>query len=245
MKTYNQSARKMKIAGSALLVTGAIFDLLFMLAKVGGVFVSPTAFVIASAFLISGVRALALVKAAQTKLAAGSRPQEAGAASAETGASIPMPPQMTALIDAELARQRRVILWIGGGFVAVFLLGGVSVHAALPGPDGAVASELVSSIGLFGAALIGVLWMVFGQRTLRRDRSSGSYCRSAGAITVAAVPGGYLLRVGEQVLLTNNHRAMKVLRSMPAATVDYSPHAHIIFQVYDAFGHSVYRFGDS
>ncbi|HZU28188.1 MAG TPA: hypothetical protein VFA04_21845 [Bryobacteraceae bacterium] len=152
-----------------------------------------------------------------------------------------MSPQPTALIHSELARRRRVNLYVAGGFTALFLLGGAALNASLPGSDGAFAFELLAGLGLVGAALIAGFWLVFGERALPLNAPR---THSADRRDRSPYHGGRRLFAprGEQVLLVDNRRTIKALRSLPAATIDNSPRAHILFDIRDPFGNSVYRF---
>lgn len=243
MNKHTSNTRKTSIVGWMLIVTGVISEVLFALARLGGASVSPGVSAVAAMFITCGCKTLAVARAARTKAATGAPQPATRTVSAETNASVPMPPQMTALIHGELARQRRMILWIAGGFVALFLLGGAAINAGLSGPDGAFVFALMAALGLFSAAVIGGLWLALGERTLRRDAASGTFCRATGGVTIATVPGGHLLRVGEQVLLVKDRQAIKALRRLAVATIDYSRQAHIVFEVRDPYGDCVYRFG--
>ena len=233
----------MKIIGVLLLVLGVVFELLFILAKIGGGSIPPVAFTIAAALIAAGWKCLVIRRAASAHGKSG-LPVRAGALDPNTapaGAVLPVTPKMAAFLDAQFARGRRIMFRIGGGLATAFLAGGIAIDATIRSDSGVHAFPVLATCGVVGAGIILAIWIFFGERLARHDRKAGSYLRSTGSVRIIAVPAGNLVQVGDQAFFVNEGPAVKLLRSLPAATVDHSPHAHVIFAVRDFAGNPVYQ----
>lgn len=219
----------MKIVGIILLVLGVTFELLFIM--IGRASVPPSALAIAAAMIAAGWKCLAVAKAASSA--------SLDPACSPTSA-LPLTPEMAAYLDAYRARGRRIVFRIAGGLFGACLAGGIVIDATVLRESAVHALPILAILGIAGAAIVWLVWLSLGERLARRDRRSGSYLRSTGTVTIRAVPGGNLVRVGDHAFVLDECPAAKLLRSLPAATVDHSPHAHVVFAVRDFSGNTLY-----
>ena len=98
---------------------------------------------------------------------------------------------------------------------------------------------MLAATGLFFGLVVGGIHVFQRERPVRRDLRDSTYLRTSGPVQVVSLYGGSLLRLEDRAFLADPPPA-KVLRNLTWATVDYSRHAHVIFEIRDQSGQVVY-----
>ena len=158
----------------------------------------------------------------------------------------PAPGGASALIAAQISARRRWMLFfiiVGPAMmslVAVFARGSVRDTGLL---------LLLLAIGIGFAILATAIWLFTVERPARRDQAEAVVCRSRGPVDLAriAYSNGWVVRIGDAAFIKygrytqEDWAALRALRHVRESTVDYAPHSHVIFEVRDASGKSLYR----
>jgi len=237
----------MRIFGYVLLFVGIVFELLLVLARLGGGKVSPTAFAVVAILILSSWRLRAYGRPI-AKRGPSSDPSTVakpgpGPELASPTTKLPFTPAVSAVVAQEIARSRRimVIMILGGMSLVLLLAGSIGLAVSSPLEFLAGGSFFSLALGLF----VGGIWILAGARPLRRDLRESTYLRASGPVQLVCVFGGaHLLRLADRAFIPSGCRPMALaaaFRHLTWATVDYSNHSHLIFEVRDHSGRSVYR----
>jgi hypothetical protein len=236
--------KTVRITGYVLLVLGIIFELLFVLAALGGGKISPSAYVIAAILIIMGWRMKAYGKGISTRPTPAS---PSGAAIAEASSVTPSPtvelaltPAVVGLITRETARSRRIMTIVVVVGVVVFLAIGEGIDLAVSSPGNMKAFPMMAIVGLAFGLIVGGIWFATLERPVRRDLRESTYLRTSGPIQIVPMFGGNMLRLADRAFLMNGRSAAAELAKLNWATVDYSKHAHVILGASDQSGNAVY-----
>ena len=123
--------------------------------------------------------------------------------------------------------------------LAFFLLLGEGIDLAVSSPSGFKALPFMAGAALLFGLIVGVIWIFTRERPIRKDLRDSSYLRTTGPVQVVPVYGGWLLRLSDRAFLIDA-RPAKVLANLTSASVDYSRHAHIVFEIRNDSGQIVY-----
>ena len=152
---------------------------------------------------------------------------------------LPITPAISAGVAAQIARGRRTIKIVIFSGMAFFLLLGGGVDLAVPSPSGVKVFPYLAAVSLGYGLFIGGVWLI-ASRLLRRDLVAFTYFRTVGPVELVRLHGGYLLRLADRAFTLNAQAPVAALRNLTWATVDHSLHAHVIFEVRDRSGRTVY-----
>lgn len=147
---------------------------------------------------------------------------------------IPLTPAMHRVIAAEGRQFRRKLLLISSCVIAVLLLFGVLIEALF----------LMTSVsGALAVILLGAgMWT---NRKANQDLRESHYLNTTGPLSITEVSlggestGAYQMRLGDRSFMLGSTGAQ--IPSLRWASVDYTKHVNLIFEVRDADGRSVYR----
>jgi len=153
---------------------------------------------------------------------------------------LPVTPTVSAVMAREMARRWRITRIVILCSMSFFLLVGGGVGLAVSSPSGVKMFPYLAAASLAFGLFIGGIWML-ASRPLRRDLAGFTYLRTSGPVQLVGLYGGYLLRLADRAFGLNAQEVVAALRNLTWASVDYSPHAHVIFEVRDRSGRSVYR----
>jgi hypothetical protein len=232
----------MRIFGWILMIAGVVFELLFVLARAGGGRISPTAFIIPAMIFIVGMRLRTYgkgIKQQQSPSSTGDASNAATPPSQSPTTELAITPAVSAVIMRQSARSRRVMTITIGCGLAFFLLLGEGIDLAVSSPSGLKALPFTAGAGLLFGLIVGGIWIFTRERPIRKDLRDLTYLRTSGPVQVVPIYGGWLLRLSDRAFLTDV-RPAKVLKTLTWATVDYSRHAHIIFEIRNDSGQIVY-----
>ncbi len=231
----------MRLFGWVLLIVGIIFEGLFIMAELGGGNIEATPFFVAGMMIVMGWRLKTYGKGL-VRLEPALPTEGAGTLVAQSPTTeMPFTPEAAATIARLTARSRRTIFIVIGCGVAFFLLlgEGIDLGVSSPSPDSLNALHLMGAAALIFALIVGGIYYFTVERLVRKDLADSSYLRTSGPVQVVSVYGGSLLRLTDRAFLTSG-RPVRVLRNLDWATVDYSRHAHLIFEIRDKTGKAVY-----
>jgi hypothetical protein len=242
----------MRIMGYVVLVLGILFALLFGLAELGGAHLGIVPFYVSFILVMIGAglarSGKGIVRAKPTPTAQHAGAQTAPAqgqpvAPAREFATVELPltPEVAAVIADQSARKKRILLYIVGGFLGLFVGLGVVIDVTdnTPG-EGLTFLLAFGGIGVVTAVLIyGISWLTT-LKPVRRDLGGTTYLRTTGPVSVQAMGAGGMLRLADRAFLMNGRGGMKELSILSWAIVDYSPHGHVILAAWDSQGRRVY-----
>ena len=158
----------------------------------------------------------------------------------------PAPSGASAFIAAQVSARRRWMLFfilvgpVTMSLVAVFTRSSVRDTGLLP---------ILSAIGIGFAILAGAVWFFTVERPAERDQTEPLVCLSSGPVDLAriAYSNGWVVRIGDAAFVKygrythEDWAGLRALTHVREGTVDYAPHSHVIFEVRDASGKSLYR----
>ncbi len=245
----------MRILGYILLIVGILFLVLFGLAEAGGGHLGFIPFY-ASFFLIISGGTLATKGKGIVQAKPSAAPLQAGAQTAPVQApgrpvaasgefatvDLPLTPEVAAVLADQGASKKRILLYIVGGFLVLFVGLGVvlDVTDKTPG-EGRTFLMILGGIGVAMAVLIyGISWLT-SLKPIRRDLNGTTYLRTTGPVSVEAMRSGGMLRLADRAFLMNGRGGMKELSVLGWGTVDYSPHGHVILGAWNREGQCVYH----
>jgi hypothetical protein len=239
----------MRLLGFVLLILGIIFALLFVLAWLGGGKNLHSGFVITAILITMGWRLYTsgtgfAQRQASAAPAAHAHLEPVPAPQSPT-VELPCPAAVSALIARRMARAQRVIALVIAGGMAFFFVLGVGMDLTVPSPSGLKALPFLAPISVAFGLIVGGSWLVTGARPLRRDLHEPTYLRTSGPVQLVPLPGGAVLRLADRAFLVDARLAATMPQNLTWATVDYSRHAHIIFEVRDRSGQRVYALDES
>lgn len=234
----------MRVFGWVLAMLGIIFELLFVVAALGGAKISPVAFGIGAFMAVGGWRLAKYGRAiAPNSASLDSVPQAMLQAVAPNATEeLPFTPAVAGLVARELAHSRRVTTIVISVLASAFLaLGAILEYAVSPHSLNIVA--LFALIGIATGLIVGGIWIATNWRPARRDLNDSSYLRTSGPVELVPAFGGYILRLTDRAFLVNGKQVGGRLRKLKLTwgIVDYSRHAHVVFEIRDHSGQSLYR----
>jgi hypothetical protein len=237
----------MRFWGYVLLIMGIAFLLLFVFALFGGAHLGVFPFIIAAMLVVTGVNLIrkghGILRAepAATELANIPPGSRSAATPAAATVSLPLSPQVAAVIAAQSARNWKLVKYLCGGIFLLFVAMGAAFAIFGKGEgDSRLFIAIFGGIGVGGAAMIaGISWLTT-RRPVLRDLREQTYLRTTGPIQVVSMQGGAMLRLADRAFLMNGRAAMAALSQIREGRVDYSPHGHVILAAWDLQGRSVY-----
>lgn len=227
----------MRIFGLVVLILGIAFELLFTIARLGGAEVSPTAFGVGAFLIISGWR----LRTYGRGIGQGKAFSATGPAPRSGTIELLLTPAVAALISRETARSRRVTVIATASGMSFFLLLGAIIPVVFPSPGGFGAFPFIVSASLAYGLLVGGILVFSSLRPLCHDLRESTILRTSGPIEIVQLFGGYLLKLVDRSFLVNSRAAAAAIMKLNWATVDYSRNAHLIFEIRDRSGQSVYK----
>jgi hypothetical protein len=239
----------MRIWGYILLIIGVLFFVLFVLAETGGAHLGIVPFFVSFLLMFMGWRLrtsgrgiLQPKPVATEGISSAAAAGQAAAPAAEfSTVEVPLTPEVAAVIARQNARIQRILLYIVGGCLVLFVgLGGVLAATDKTPANGRLFLFIFGGIGVATAATIyGISWLTT-QRPVRKDLRGATYLRTTGPVSVVYISGGGMLRLADRAFLMNGRNGMTELSKLGWGRVDYSPHGHIILGVWDRDGKNVY-----
>lgn len=228
----------MRVWGYCLLILGAVFLVLMLLAQAGGAHMSFVPFFF-SVFLIA--MGWSFVRSGKGLVR--DSPGVTSASPSPT-ALLPMTPEITAIVRQQRVAIWRIVLCVGAGCLVVFAaIGAVTAAAASTGSPGERGGLFIFFLvlGIITAgAVIGISWLST-IRAFGRDLHAASYVRTTGPIQIVPVlAGGAMLRLADRAFLMSGKSGIAELKQLTNGTVDYSPYGHVILAVWDAQGQLAY-----
>ncbi len=232
----------MRILGLVLMIVGIAFEILLALALLGGGKNLFWGFIFAGGLIAGGWKLRSYGK--------GIRQEEPVAAPAEATPKSPPPQSPTAELpitqDVSFALVRQRARWrrttaiiIACGLVFFLVLAeGIPLAVSTPTRHEPF-SFLIASFGLFLGLFFAAVHVFQRELPVRRDLRDATYLRTSGPVQVVSVLGGWLLRLADRAFFVYRPW-LKVLLNLRWATVDYSRHAHVIFEIRDSAGQVVY-----
>ena len=232
----------MRIFGLVLMIVGIVVEILLLLALLGGGKDLVLGILVSAGLIAMGWKFRTYGK--------GIRQQEPASATSEVSPEAPPPPSptvelpVTPVISAafirQVARWRRITAIIIACGMAFFLVPAVGIYLARPSPTSPKLFPIVlAATGIFFGLVVGGIHVFQRERPVRRDLRNSTYLRTSGPVEVVSLFGGSLLRLVDRAFLADPPPG-KVLRNLTWATVDYSRHAHVIFEIRVQSGHVVY-----
>jgi hypothetical protein len=242
----------MRIWGYVLLILGIVFLVLFALAEFGGGHIGFIPFFVAGFLILIGstlrtsgkgiVQAKPAATAEHAGAATSSAPGQPAAPAAQfSTVEMPLTPEIAAVIAAQSARVRRILLYVTLGSVVFFAGLGIVLSAANVAPgQNKFLLLLFGGLGLATAAMIyGISWLTT-LKPVRHDLRGTTYLRTTGPVKVVRIASGAMLRLADRAFLFDSRYGMAELSALGWGTIDYSPHGHVILAAWDGQGHSVY-----
>jgi hypothetical protein len=244
----------MRIFGNVVLIIGILFLLMFALAEFGGGHIGFVPFFVSGFMILMGAQlrrsgkgivqsnpaASAEHPGVPTAVAPGQPAPTAAPAQVFT-VEMPLTPEIAALISAQTARARRILLYVVAGALVFFLVLAIvfSVANVAPGQN-TFLFLLFGGIGVASAGMIyGISWLTM-LKPVRRDLRGTTYLRTTGPVQVVRIASGAMLRLADRAFLFDSRYGFAQLSTLSWGTVDYSPHGHVILGAWDAQGRSVY-----
>ena len=225
----------MRIIGLVIMIVGIVFEILLLLALLGGGKDLVLGFLVGAGVIAMGWQLRTYGK--------GIRQQEPASATSEVSPEAPPPhsptvelpvtPAISAAFIRQVARWRRITAIIIACGMAFFLVPAVGIYLAMSSPTSSKSFPIIlAATGLFFGLVVGGIHVFQRERPVRRDLRDSTYLRTSGPVQVVSLFGGSLLRLADRAFLADPPPA-KVLRNLKWATVDYSRHAHVIFEIRD------------
>ncbi len=232
----------MRILGLGIMVVGIISGLLLLLARLGGGQVSATAFIVVALMVGGGWRLRAYGKGLtprQPSAPGSQRGFQSTPAQQAASVELPYTKAMSDVLSRKMKHSRRVTAILIASGMSFFLLVGAVLDFATQPASGFRALPFLAAAGLVFGLIVGVIWLLTGDRPIRRDLRESTYRRTSGPVQLVAVYGGWMLRLADRAFLVDA-RPAKTLRNVSWAVVDHSRHAHLIFEVKDHSGQRIY-----
>jgi hypothetical protein len=229
----------MRIFGIVVLILGISSELLFTIACLGGSEVSLTAFGVGALLIVSGWRLRTYGRGIGQRKASSAR--ATGHVPHSWTIELSLTPAVAALISREMSRSRRLTAIIIAAGMSFFLLFGAITHLTVSSPAGISVFPFMAAASLGFGLVVGGIYILLGQRPARRDLRESTCFRTSGPVQLVPVFGGYLLKLIDTSFLLNNRAAAAAITKLTWATVEYTKHAHLIFEIRDYSGQSVYR----
>jgi hypothetical protein len=229
--------------GWFLLICGIVFGLLLLIAAVGEGNVAPAAFVVVP--IMTGIGwslktyGKGMVPKQPTSVSSSANSHAQNPAQVATH-EMTMTPAVRAAVARELARTRRLNWIVVGCIMGPLLLIGAVVDATTP-EKGTSVFGIMAAVSATSGAILGGLLFLTAELPLRRDLREPSYLRTSGPIQAVSVRGGVLLRLADRAFFVKQKALWKLLHGVSWATVEYSRHGHVIFEVRDEKGQSIWR----
>jgi len=231
----------MRIFGLCLVIVGIVFEILLLLALLGGGKDLVLGFLVATWLIAMGLKLRTYGK--------GIRQQKQASATSEVGSEAPPPnsptvelpftPAISAAFIRQVARWRRITAIIMACGMTFFLVPAAVLYLAMAPTGSKLLPIVLAATGLFFGLVVGGIHVFQREIPVRRDRRDSTYLRTNGPVEVVSLYGGSLVRLEDRAFLADPPPG-KVLRNLIWATVDYSKHSHVIFEIRDQSGHVVY-----
>ncbi|HMK37506.1 MAG TPA: hypothetical protein VK463_20710 [Desulfomonilaceae bacterium] len=231
----------MRIFGLALMIVGIVFEVLLLLALLGGGKDLVLGMLISAGLIVTGwkLRTYGQGISQQQSAAASEVSPEAQPPHSPT-VEMPVTQAISAAFIRQVARWRRITAIIIACGMAFFLVPAVGIYLAMSSPLSHISFPIIlAATALFFGLIVGVIHVFQREIPVRRDLRDATYLRTVGPVQVVSLYGGSLLRLADRAFLAEPPPA-KVLRNLTWATVDYSRHAHVIFEIRDQTGRVVY-----
>ena len=232
----------MRIYGLVLMIVGLVFEILLLLALLGGGKDLVLGFLVATGVIAMGWKLRTYgkgIRQQEPTSATSEVSPEASPAQAPT-VELPVTPAISAAFIRQVSRWRRITAIIMACGMSFFLVPAVGIYLARPSPTSPKLFPIIlAATGLFFGLVVGGIHVFQRERPVRRDLHHSTYLRTSGPVQVVSLFGGSLLRLVDRAFLADPSPG-KVLRNLTWATVDYSRHAHVIFEIRDQAGHVVY-----
>ncbi|MGP8243971.1 MAG: hypothetical protein ACLQVN_05575 [Bryobacteraceae bacterium] len=234
----------MRILGWILLIVGIVFELLVVMARLGGGNVGPAALLVGAILISLGWSLTQYWKGTVTEQptsvspSANSSGHHPALAMATQEMTMTLP--VVELVARELARTRRLNWIVVGCIMGPLLLIGAVVDATTP-QQGTSIFRIMAAVSAISGAILGGLLFLTAELPLRRDLREPSYLRTSGPIQLVSVRGGILLRLADRAFFVKQKTLWKLLHGVSWATVEYSRHGHVILEVRDEKGQSIWR----
>jgi hypothetical protein len=155
---------------------------------------------------------------------------------------LPVTPEISAMLRRHRAQQRRlygILAACGAGFFpAIFAL---VAWDDLKKGDWKLFLEVSPLMAAGFVVMLGCIYFFSRGLPLGRDLRERSYLRTSGPVQGVTMFNGSLLRLVDRAFILYQKPVVKALQNVPWATVDYSRHAHVIFEVRDRSGRNVFR----
>lgn len=158
---------------------------------------------------------------------------------AEGDIEIPMTPEVASVIDGAIAKLNRSFVRASAGFLALGQILGTFLYLTTT-PRMFWSYFLGAGIGAAAMLTVGLVW-IFKDKQRRRDQRELTYIRTTGPVELVWIRSNYhVLRLGGQSFRVDEKGVVPALESLDWASIDYSRHMHVIFEVRDRSGESVY-----
>jgi hypothetical protein len=231
----------MRIWGLVLMIVGIVFEILLLLALLGGGKDLVLGILVSAGLIAMGWKFRTYGK--------GIRQQEPASATSEVSPEAPPPhsptvelpvtPVISAAFMRQVARWRRITAIIMACGMTFFLVPAAVLYLAMSPTSPNLLPILLAATGLFFGLVVGGVHVFQREIPVRRDLRDSTYLRTSGPVQVVSLYGGSLVRLEDRAFLADPAPG-KVLRNLTWATVDYSKHAHVIFEIRDQSGQVVY-----
>lgn len=222
----------MRVIGYLMLVAGALFIIMFVLAEFGGARLNVAPFITCAILIFVGWRF--------AQAGAGLARATAVASSGAT-VEVPMSPAAAAAIGQQNAKSWRIVLILSGAMFAFFAILG-AILAFLDTRPGESGETLI----IFGAVGLATACMVLGiswastRRLMDRDLRTATYLRTTGPVRVVPLFNSAILRLADRAFVMQGNVGVRELGALQNGTVDYSPYGHVVLAAWDASGRHVY-----
>lgn len=146
----------------------------------------------------------------------------------------PLTPALRQLIAGDVAKVRRILGIVSGGVVALLAIIGIAggVLAMIP-------------IGVLIGAFVYLLAWLIVRFTMSRDLKDAAFLRTTGPIRVTSSydpdNGTTYTLVLTDHRFRISHKIASAAGKLSSGTVEYTKHGHIVFDIRDSSGQSVYR----
>jgi hypothetical protein len=232
----------MRTIGLVIMIVGIFFEILLLLALLGGGTDLTLGLLVGAGVIAIGWKFRKYgegIRQPEPTSAAGDVCAEAPPLQSPT-VELPVTPEISAAFIRQVTRWRRITGIIIACGLAFSLVPAVGIYLAGSFPSSPTLFPIVlAATGLFFGLVVGGIHLFQRELPVRRDLREATFLRTSGPAQVVSVFGGSLLRLADRAFLADPPPA-KVLRNFTEATVDYTRHAHVIFEVRDPAGHVVY-----
>ncbi len=154
---------------------------------------------------------------------------------------IPMSPQATDVIVRQCAQAKKMVWWIAGGALVLFIgLGALFVNSGSTDPDAHNMIYVFGGMGFALAFLVGGFQWLLIIRPIQNDLAATTYLRTTGPIQLVFIRNGYMLRLADRSFLLKSKDGVNQLKTIDWGTVDHSQQGHVLLAAWDRQGNSVY-----